>query len=325
MRYGATRECKLNLERSWSRSNQMDRPKRAEFSSETSSSLSMAFGSRTRMIFSPSWAPTASARASRCNWCAAARLSTNRSRSASAVSKMKKKRADRMNAVNLAAQSAPDALSELAQRLRRSTVQVRAGRSGAGSGIVWRKDGLIVTNAHVVHGRRLKVDLPNGDSRDAELVAADPRRDLAALRVQAQGLEAAQVGDSDRVRPGELAFAVGNPLGLVGAVTAGIVVAAGSSSSSRSRWIQADVRIAPGNSGGPLADARGRVIGVNSMIYGGLAIAVPSNAVERFLRSGRSRPRLGVTVEQVQVRVAGNAIAPALLIFEIADGGAAER
>ncbi|HZV80142.1 MAG TPA: trypsin-like peptidase domain-containing protein [Candidatus Binatus sp.] len=230
-----------------------------------------------------------------------------------------------MNAVNLAAQSAPDALSELAQRLRRSTVQVRAGRSGAGSGIVWRKDGLIVTNAHVVHGRRLTVDLPNGDSRDAELVAADPRRDLAALRVQAQGLEAAQVGDSDRVRPGELAFAVGNPLGLVGAVTAGIVVAAGSSSSSRSRWIQADVRIAPGNSGGPLADARGRVIGVNSMIYGGLAIAVPSNAVERFLRSGRSRPRLGVTVEPVQVRVAGNAIAPALLIFEIADGGAAER
>lgn len=230
-----------------------------------------------------------------------------------------------MDALNLATQNAPDALSELAQRLRRSTVQVRAGRSGAGSGIVWRQDGLIVTNAHVVHGRRLTVDLPNGDSRDAELIAADPKRDLAALRVSAQGLEAAQVGDSDRVRPGELAFAVGNPLGLVGAVSAGIVVAAGSTSSSRSRWIQADVRIAPGNSGGPLADARGRVIGVNSMIYGGLAIAVPSNAVERFLRSGRSRPRLGVTVEPVRVRVASQTDAPALLIFEIADGGAAER
>ncbi|MBV8170782.1 MAG: trypsin-like peptidase domain-containing protein [Candidatus Eremiobacteraeota bacterium] len=230
-----------------------------------------------------------------------------------------------MSAVGMALAGASDSLGAVAQTLQASTVQVRSGRAGGGSGIVWRADGLIVTNAHVVHGRRLRVDLPNGDTHAAELVAADPRRDVAALRIDARDLNAAEIGDSDLVRPGQLAFAVGNPLGLVGAVTAGIIVSAGSGPSSRARWIQADVRIAPGNSGGPLADAGGRVVGINSMIYGGLAVAVPSNAVERFLRAGRSRPRLGVTLETVRMRVGVQTEVPALLVFEVAAGSAAER
>jgi serine protease Do len=215
--------------------------------------------------------------------------------------------------------------AELAETLRRSTVQVTAGRFGGGSGVVWRADGLIVTNAHVAHGKRMAIELADGTPLRAELVARDEERDIAALRVDATGLEAARIADSDEVRPGQLAFAVGNPLGLVGAVTSGIVHAAGSHSGRRSRWIQADVRIAPGNSGGPLADARGHVIGVNSMIYGGLAVAVPSNAVERFLRGQAARPRLGVTVEPVQLRTAARTDVLGLLIFEVAAGSPAER
>jgi serine protease Do len=187
--------------------------------------------------------------------------------------------------------------------------------------VIWRPDGTIVTNAHVAHARKLAVELPDGAVHDADIVARDDRRDLAALRINATGLDAADVGDSDQVRAGQLAFAVGNPLGLTGAVTSGVIFASG----SRARWIQADVRIAPGNSGGPLADARGRVIGINSMIYGGLAIAVPSNAVSRFLKSERGRPRLGVTVEPVQVRVAERSAALGLLVFDVAAGSAAER
>ena len=105
------------------------------------------------------------------------------------------------------------------------------------------------------------------------------------------------------IRPGELVFAVGNPLGIAGALTTGIIQAHGPADGRHSpHWVQADVRIAPGNSGGPLADARGRVIGINSMIAGGLALAVPSNAVERFLRRRREeRAYLGITFHPVQL------------------------
>jgi serine protease Do len=216
------------------------------------------------------------------------------------------------------------ATSELTESLRRSTVQVHTNRSGGGSGVIWRADGLIITNAHVARGKRLSVELSDGTEHRAELTARDDERDVAALRVAATGLPAASIADSDGVRPGQLVLAVGNPLGLVGAVTSGIIFAAGSSRNRRVRWLQADVHIAPGNSGGPLADARGRVIGINSMIYGGLAVAVPSNAVERFVRGTRARPRLGVVVEPVNVGT-GRTPALGLLVFEVAADSAAAR
>jgi serine protease Do len=104
------------------------------------------------------------------------------------------------------------------------------------------------------------------------------------------------------VRPGELAIAIGNPLGFVGALTTGVVHAVGPLRRFGSQaWVQADVRLAPGNSGGPLADARGRVIGINTMVAGRIALAVPSNAVANFLAADPIDAWLGVTVAPVQV------------------------
>jgi serine protease Do len=173
-----------------------------------------------------------------------------------------------------------DELAAVADRLRRQTVQVHG--SGIGSGVVWSADGLIVTNAHVARGRR-RVVLGDGRRFDGRLVAWDPERDLAALAIDARELDPVEVRDSDTVRAGELVVAVGHPFGLTGAVTIGVVHAMPRPGSAGRGLVQADLRLAPGNSGGPLADARGRVIGVNAMIAGGLALAVPSNTVVRFV------------------------------------------
>ena len=172
-------------------------------------------------------------------------------------------------------------LAAVAAALSRSTVQVRTRRFGVGSGVIWHPSGLIITNAHVVRGPRATVELSDGRVLDAVCTRRDLQRDLAALTVSAADLPSVTVGDSDALRVGQLVLAVGNPLGLVGALTTGIIHAMGPKDAS---WVQADVRLAPGNSGGPLADVHGRVIGINAVIAGGLALAVPSKAVERFLR-----------------------------------------
>lgn len=177
------------------------------------------------------------------------------------------------------------AAAAMAAELARVTVEVRgrgAGGAAVGAGVIWHPDGLILTNAHVAH-RDVTVVLADGRACGARLVARDPRRDLAALVVDATGLPAAEIGDSGALRVGELVLAVGNPLGLVRALSAGLVHAVGP------RAIHADLRLAPGNSGGPLADARGRVVGLNAMIVGGLAFAVPSRAGWRFVRERLGR------------------------------------
>ena len=196
-------------------------------------------------------------------------------------------------------------LGEIADRLRRSTVLVRPdGSKGNGSGVLWSSDGLIVTNAHVAQGSRPEISLWDGREFRAEVTSRDARRDLAALRISAGELLAAEAGDSSRVRPGEIAIAVGNPLGFVGALTTGVVHGVGPIRGLGSQsWVQSDVRLAPGNSGGPLADACGRVIGINAMIAGRLALAIASNEVARFLRgeSGADSLRLGVSVMPVRL------------------------
>ena len=179
-------------------------------------------------------------------------------------------------------------LADVVRRLRENTVELRTRGRGSGSGVIWRSDGLIVTNAHVVAGAGsappgAQVVLSDGRRFPAALVAWDRELDLALLRVEARDLPAALVGDSDRLRAGELVLAVGHPFGLVGAVVTGIVHAAPAPGHHGGpQWIQADLRLAPGNSGGPMADAAGRVVGVNAMIAGGLALAVPSRVVEAF-------------------------------------------
>jgi serine protease Do len=188
---------------------------------------------------------------------------------------------------------------EIAEQLRRSTVQVSDGRGrGAGSGIVWSASGLILTNAHVARGRSAHVQLWDGRGFEARVTARDVRRDLAALRIQAAGLPAVAPGDSAAVRAGELVVAVGNPLGFSGAVSTGIVHSVGAlPGMPGTQWIRANLRLAPGNSGGPLADARGHVIGINTAILNGLGVAAPANSAAGFLAQG-PRPALGVTLRR---------------------------
>lgn len=184
-----------------------------------------------------------------------------------------------------------DQLAAVAARLRRCTVQVRGRRGAAssGSGIVW-KPGIIVTNAHVATSGFSLVEPPDGSVgvsvREARLLASDPRRDLAVLAVDTSGLDVADIAPAGALRVGALVFAVGNPFGISGAVTAGIVHAL-SERRRRAPLILADVRLLPGNSGGPLSDAAGRVVGVNAMILRGLAAAIPSDVVARFVREAR--------------------------------------
>jgi serine protease Do len=195
---------------------------------------------------------------------------------------------------------------EIAERLRRSTVLIQAGERGAGSGVIWSSDGTIVTNAHVARGNPMRVQLWDGREFSATVASRDSRRDLAVLHIPSANLPAASIADSSRLRPGELAIAIGNPLGFVGALTTGVIHGVGPLPGMGSRtWVQADVRLAPGNSGGPLADAAGGVIGINTMIAGGLALAVPSKIVLDFLSAGPSLAWLGVTVHPVKVPRAG--------------------
>ncbi len=176
-----------------------------------------------------------------------------------------------------------NAVGSIAEWLRRVTVRVNGSKGSHGSGVIWRSEGLIVTNAHVASSEVHEVELESGERLESWLLARNPKIDLAALAIGARGLPAASVRSARTLRPGEMVIAVGNPYDGNGAVCAGIVHHAAVSSP----WLMADIRLAPGNSGGPLADAQGNVIGINSMIVAGLGCAVTSDAVEEFLREVR--------------------------------------
>ncbi|MCC7365507.1 MAG: trypsin-like peptidase domain-containing protein [Dehalococcoidia bacterium] len=220
----------------------------------------------------------------------------------------------------------------LATHLRSVAALVRS-RAGGGSGTVWSSDGLIVTNSHVVPGDRAEVVLAGERVLPARVVSRDAGADLAALRIEATGLPAAKPADSDAVRPGQLVFAIGNPWGARDILTAGVVVGRGPGGLENAvpldDAIRADVQLAPGNSGGPLVDAAGRVVGVNAMIAGGMAVAVPSNTVERFLAGGLAGDaELGISGRAVPLPppVAasfGAADGAGLMVTDVQPGGAA--
>lgn len=206
----------------------------------------------------------------------------------------------------IVAASVADELTSVADGLRESVVLVQARRGGAGSGVVW-PGGLVITNAHVVRGRRARIETRGGAEFEAVVERSDAWRDLAALRVKGARLPTAEIGDAAALRPGDLVFALGNPWGSGGAVTAGIVhrsaAAVGPPSAGASNWLAADLHLRPGNSGGPMADIRGRVVGINSMIARGMALAVPSNDVDVFLERvmpNKRRARLGVALVPAQ-------------------------
>jgi serine protease Do len=212
---------------------------------------------------------------------------------------------------------------EVAEALRRTTVQVSSSGRGFGSGVILSADGLIVTNAHVVRSSHAQVKLWDGRTLEAVVTSRDLSQDLAALLASGSDLPAAALADSSKARVGELVLAVGNPLGFVGALSTGIIHAAGSVRGlGMNSWLQADVQLAPGNSGGPLADVQGRVLGINTMVAGGLALAIPSNDVSRFLANGPSHSVLGVEVRPVRI-VLRDENRIGLVVLEVSPGGPA--
>jgi Do/DeqQ family serine protease len=182
--------------------------------------------------------------------------------------------------------------------------------SKMGSGMIVSPEGHIVTNWHVINGAlEVAVQLNDGRTFTARVAGADPRSDIAVLKVEAEGLTPIDFGDSESVRVGQMVFAVGNPFGLQETVTQGIISAKGrrTLSEASNEFFQTSTTINPGNSGGPLIDIRGRVIGINNFIISrsggseGIGFAIPSNVARRvyedIIQRGRViHPWLGVVM-----------------------------
>jgi serine protease Do len=231
--------------------------------------------------------------------------------------------------------------AEMIERSQRSVVQVRSGGRGGGAGVIWPHGGLALTNEHVVARSRGRVEVALRDGRmfEAEVIKRSRELDLALLRLRnaPDDLPVAPVGDSDALRAGSLVYAIGHPWGRLGAVTAGVVSGSvagrgpAGTRGSRERYVVSDLALAPGNSGGPLLNARGEVVGINAMISGRAAFSIPSNTATAWVAaSGERRPRLGVGLVPAQIPPSVRRANPevpetGLVIAEVKKSSAAER
>jgi S1-C subfamily serine protease len=205
----------------------------------------------------------------------------------------------------------------IARQVSPAVVSVAQDEGGSGSGVIVRPDGVILTNAHVVGmSRTVRVGLADGRRVQGRVVGRDPALDVAVVRIDAPNTPVAPIGDSDQLEVGQTAIAIGNPLGLERTVTTGVISAVNRSPRgiALDGLIQTDAAISPGNSGGPLLDSRGRVIGINTAVLRapgaqGLGFAVPiklaQNVADQILATGRVvRSFLGVEYRDVEPEMA---------------------
>lgn len=214
---------------------------------------------------------------------------------------------------------------------------------GMGSGVIVSADGLILTNSHVVKDAdEIKVNLSDKRSFNAKVIGADPESDIALIKIEATGLPIAELGDSNKLRVGEIVFAIGNPFGLNRTVTSGIVSATGRTNVGiidYEDFIQTDAAINPGNSGGPLVNIEGRVIGINTAIasrsggYQGIGFAIPSNSAKLIMddlqKGGKvRRGLLGVNIQDMNDSLAksfGRNDSEGALVSQVIEGSPAEK
>lgn len=183
-------------------------------------------------------------------------------------------------------------MATLTADMQASLVQVHQGRNGQGAGTIWHAEGLVLTNAHVAGGRHggLSVTLWDGRHMPARLLALDSSLDMAALSIEADDLPTIQPGDSRDLRPGDWVTAVGHPWGVKGAASAGVVIGVGRDlpempGGNHRALLAASLHLRPGHSGGPMVDAQGRLVGINTMIAGPqVGLAIPVHEVVRFLK-----------------------------------------
>jgi S1-C subfamily serine protease len=212
-----------------------------------------------------------------------------------------------------------DAVTRVVDQVGPAVVRVeprgRHGRGGVGSGLIISPDGLVLTNSHVVHGSPgVQLLLSDGRTTKARVVGDDPDADLALLRAESESLPFAKLGNSKNLKRGQIAIAIGNPLGFESTVTAGVVSALGRSLRSRTGRliddvIQTDAALNPGNSGGPLVSSKGEVIGINTAVIAGaqgICFALASNTadfvVSELIRHGQvRRAYIGVSAQTTPV------------------------
>jgi serine protease Do len=208
-------------------------------------------------------------------------------------------------------------LAEVAEQLRSRTVEIRSADSGRGSGVIWRRDGLIVTNAHVATDPHPRIRLANGRWLSGNVLHRDERHDLAFVQVNASDFPPVQVRDPASLRTGELLLAVGHPADGAGACAVGILAGR----PGQSDWlVKADIRLAPGYSGGPLSDAQGQIVGINSMVVAGFGVAVSAAMAQRLI--DHPRPRIGVTLQPV-ITPARQSPSLGLMVVELEPGAPA--